>query len=175
MKSWARALRAASSTSRGLRLRLAVGDVVAHRVVEEDGLLRHLGNLAAQARPACRSRMSWPSMRMRARGHVKEARNQVDQRGFARAAGPHDRQHLAGAHFEIHVVQNLVLALFGRVGKAHVLKLDGLLKALQRGQRADAPSRRPWHRRRRRWTTRRPWPAGSCCRNKQTCALDRKA
>ena len=48
-----------------------------------------------------------------ARSHVEEARNQVDQRRFARAARPHQRQHFAGAHLEIDVVQNLVLALFG--------------------------------------------------------------
>ncbi len=72
-------------------------------------------------------------MRMRPDGHIEEARNQVDQRGFSRAAGAYERQHFAGLDFEIDVVQNLVFAFFSRVGKAYVLKWNGVLKALQHG------------------------------------------
>jgi hypothetical protein len=133
MKSWASALRAASPPV-WLHVRLAVGDVVAHRVVEEDGLLRHLGNLAAQRAERQVAQVVAVDENA-ARSHVEEARNQVDQRGLARAAGAHQRQHFAGAHLQIDVVQNLVLALFGRVGKAHIFKRTELLKALQRNAR----------------------------------------
>ena len=67
-----------------------------------------------------------------AAGNVEEARNQVGESGLACAAGAYQRQHFAGAQLKIDVVQNLVFALGGRVGKADVLKLDGLRKAFQR-------------------------------------------
>jgi hypothetical protein len=44
----------------------------------------------------------------------------------------HQCEHFAGPHLHIDVVQNLVLALFCGVGKAHILKADALLKFLHR-------------------------------------------
>ncbi len=123
MKSWARALLRRLFHQRVLHVRLAVGNVVAHRVVEENRLLRHLRHLAAQR--AQRQVAQVVAVDQDApRGHIEEARNQVDQRRLARAARPHQRQHLAGLHLQIDVVQNLMLALFGRVGEAHILKPD---------------------------------------------------
>ena len=63
-------------------------------------------------------------MRMRPLSYIEEARNQVDQRGFSRAAGADQRQHLAGLHIQIDVVQDLVFAFFGGVGKADILKTN---------------------------------------------------
>ncbi len=123
MKSWARALRAACSTSACLHIRLAVSDVVAHRVVEKDGFLRDLRNLAAQRAESQLANVVTIDENA-ARRDVEEARNQIDQRRLSGAARSHQRQHLAGVHIKIDVVQNLVLALFGRIGEPHVLELD---------------------------------------------------
>jgi len=113
---------------------LAVGDVVAHRVVEEDGLLRDLGNIAAQRAQREVAQVVAVDENAAA-GNVEEARNQVGESGLACAAGAYQRQHFAGAQLKIDVVQNLVFALGGRVGKADVLKLDGLRKAFSTQQR----------------------------------------
>ena len=76
----------------GLHLRLSVGNVVAHRVVEEDRLLRHLRHLAAQ-----RTKRQIVQVvavdENGARCDIEEARNQVDQRRFARPARPHQRKN----------------------------------------------------------------------------------
>ena len=65
-------------------------------------------------------------------GYVKESRNEVHERRFACAAGTDERENFAGADFKINIVQDLMLALFGGVREANILKLDGLRKALQR-------------------------------------------
>src|SRR5208337_5039570 len=67
------------------------------------------------------------------RSDVEKARNQIDQRGLARAAGPDQGEHFAGVHFKIDVMKNLVLALFAGVGESYVLKLDGLAKVREGG------------------------------------------
>src|ERR1039458_2293553 len=95
-----------------VNLRLAVGDVVAHRIVEENRLLRDLGDLAAQRTQRELAQVASVDENAAA-GDVEEARNQVCQRGLAGATGADQRQHLAGAQLKIDVVQNLVFALFG--------------------------------------------------------------
>ena len=86
-------------------VRPAVGDVVAHRVVEEDRLLGHHGDLVAQGgqgettdvdavdgdRPAAR---------------VEKARDEVDQGRLASPAHPHQGQDLAFGHRQIDPFEN---------------------------------------------------------------------
>ncbi len=106
MKSCARAARAAASTCFQRNVRLAVGDVVAHGVVEQHRLLRDDSDLRAQG---CQSHVANVVAidQQASRGDVEEARNQMDQRALARAAGADDGQHLAVLDFEIDVVQDL--------------------------------------------------------------------
>ena len=52
------------------------------------------------------SRMSWPSIVMRAAGDVVEARQQVDDRRLAAAGGPEQRDHLAGLGIDVDVVEH---------------------------------------------------------------------
>src|SRR5208283_803855 len=66
------------------------------------------------------------------RGHVEESRDEVDQRGLACAARTNQSHHFAGAQFQVYIVQNLMLALTGRVGEAHILKIDRLLESRER-------------------------------------------
>ena len=53
--------------------------------------------ICARSEASVTSRMSTPSMRMRARADVVEPRQQVDERRLARAAAADDRDHLPGA------------------------------------------------------------------------------
>ncbi len=133
MKSCARALRAACFDERVLHVWLAVGDVVAHGVVEEDGLLRDLRDLAAQRAEGELAHVV--AVDEDASGsHVEEARDEIDEGGFARAAGADEREHFAGMDIEIDVMQNLVLAFLGGVAEANILKADGLREPLERGR-----------------------------------------
>ena len=104
-------------------VRLAVGDVVAHRVVEEDGLLRDVADQPAQ-RVGFQIAHILAIHQQTAAGHVEEARYQVDQRGLAGAAGTHESHHLSARHGEIDTGENFLLPFFGRVGKAHVVEAD---------------------------------------------------
>ena len=103
MNSSARALRAASRISSVLGLGLAVADVVGHGIVEQESILRHDADLGAQ-----RGQLQIAHVLAvdadGARGHIVEARHQVRQRGFARAARAHQRHHLAGLHFQVDAV-----------------------------------------------------------------------
>ena len=53
--------------------------------------------ICARSDASVTSRMSRPSIRIAPRGHVVEARQQVDERGLAGAAAADDGHHLAGA------------------------------------------------------------------------------
>ena len=114
-----------------LHIRLAVGDVVAHRVVEEDGLLRDLGNLAAQ-RGQCKSRMSWPSMRMRPEVTSKKRGMRLTSVDLPAPLGPTSASTSPARTSQIDIVQDLMFALFRRVREAHILELNELLKPLKR-------------------------------------------
>ena len=59
-----------------------------------------------------------------ARGRLKEARQQLDNGGLARAVLPDQRQRLTALHREIHAPQHVPVGQ--RVTEAHVLKLDGV-------------------------------------------------
>ena len=66
-----------------------------------------------------------------ARGHVEEARDEIDERRLPCPAGPDQRDHFAVADVEIDVVQNFFFAFVAAVGKADIFKPDGIAKALQ--------------------------------------------
>ena len=65
MKSWMLAARQAASISAVGGVGPGVEQVGPDRVVEQVGLLRHHADLRRPGVSASRSRMSWPSMRMR--------------------------------------------------------------------------------------------------------------
>ncbi len=113
-------------------IRLAVGDVVAHRVVEKNRFLGHLRNLAAQRRQRNVANV-FAVDDDSTRSYIEETRNEVHERRLACPAGPDQRQHFAGAQVKIDVVQDLVLALFGRIGETDVFKSNGPLEGGQGG------------------------------------------
>ena len=78
MKSWASAALAASITRSG-DVRLAVGDVVADGVVEEDGLLGDLADLSAERAETHVAKVVAVDEDT-AGSHVEEARNEIDHR-----------------------------------------------------------------------------------------------
>ena len=75
-------------------IRLAVSDVVAHRVVEEDCLLGHLADLSAQGVKADVAQVMAVDHNAN-RGDIKKAWNQVDEGSLPCAAGADERDHFA--------------------------------------------------------------------------------
>ena len=128
MNAWAWALRAAASISAWRGVRLAVGDVVGHRVVEQQGFLRH------QAEP--RAQVAEPHVadvdavdRDAAGQRVVEPRQQLQQRRLAAAVGADDGDRFAGADFQVDVAQHRLVRV---VVEADAFEPHG---ALQRRQR----------------------------------------
>ena len=99
----------------GFHFRLAVSDVVAHGVIEEDGLLRDLGDLLAE-----RWKREFANVvtvnENAAGGYIKEARDEIDECGFAGAAGADESEDFTGADFEIDTMSFLPLVLERRIG-----------------------------------------------------------
>ena len=99
------------SASRGLQT--AVGHVVAHRVVEQDGLLGDHADLGPQ-----RVEGDVPDVDAvdgdGPGGDVVEAGQEVEQGGFAGAARPHQGDDFAPGHVEVDVLQDGAAVLIGK-------------------------------------------------------------
>jgi hypothetical protein len=106
----------------------AVGDVGAHRVVEEHRLLRDESDLAAQAFERRVLHVDAVDQHGAFR-HVVEPRQQVDERRLARPARAHDRDHLARPRLEADVAERRPVAV--RVAEAHLAVLDARFHARQ--------------------------------------------
>ena len=99
-----------------------IKQVIKDGAVEEVGLLRHNAHTLPQIREvevahvhACDAH--------RASIDVIQARDEVDHRRLARAAGSHDGVHLAARDREVYVGQHEVVC--GLIAKGHVLVGDG--------------------------------------------------
>src|ERR1035438_4672156 len=113
-----------------LYVRLPVRDVIAHGVIEENRFLRDLGHLAAQRTEGQIAKIAIVNDDA-AGSDIEEARNEIDQCGFARATGTDERQHFTRAHVDIDVVQDLMFAFRGGIREAHIIKANRSGKALQ--------------------------------------------
>ena len=89
MKSCARAARGGRLDLFLWNMGLAVGDVVAHGVVEEHGFLGDDADLGAQRSEGDVADIVAIDEQTSA-SHIEEAGNQVDERAFARTAGAND-------------------------------------------------------------------------------------
>src|SRR5918997_735147 len=103
------------------RVRLAVGDVVAHRAREEQRGLHDDPDLASQARERHVAHVVAVEPEASPR-HVVEARDQVDERGLARAGGAEDRHRLSRLRAEVCAPQDL--ALVAGAAEANPVELD---------------------------------------------------
>ena len=81
----------------------AVGDVVADRDREEEGLVEHDADVVRAATASVTSRTSWPSMRTEPSVDVVEAGQQPRDRRLARTGAPDDRDGLAGRDVGVEV------------------------------------------------------------------------
>ena len=106
MKSWARAALGGCDHGAVGNVRLSVGDVVAHGVVEQDGVLGDDADLPPQRGQRDVAHVVAVDQDAAA-AHVEEARDQVHQRALAGAARAHDGQHLALLHLQVDVAQTL--------------------------------------------------------------------
>ena len=104
----------------------AVGDVVAHRVVEQDDLLGDEADLAAQRRQGHVAHVAAVD-EQRPLGHVVETRQQVHQARLAGAARPDQRHDRAGGDDQIDPPQDGRLA----VREMHPPELDALAERRQ--------------------------------------------
>ena len=77
------------------------GDVLADRAREQEALLRHDPELAAQRLRARRSRRSWPSTSTPAALRVVEARDELRERRLAGAGLADQRHRLPGGHVQV--------------------------------------------------------------------------
>ena len=114
-------------------IRLAVGYVVAHRVVEENRLLRYFADLRPQRRETHLAHVDAVDEDAPA-GHVEEARNQIHQGRLPCPAGPNQRDHFAAVDGQVDVVQHhrrsFTLAFL--ITEADVFQRDRIFESLER-------------------------------------------
>ena len=110
----------------------AVGDILTNGAVEQQRLLRHVGNLAAQtllraARDVLAVHEHAPAL------HVVQAQQQLGERRLARARFAHQTHALARRHMERQVVEHALARRGITVCKAQVLKINRALAHLELG------------------------------------------
>ena len=106
----------------------AIGDVPPQGVVEQRHLLRHEGDLRAQAL----ERVVLERLAVEQDGparDVVEARDQAGERRLARARTPHQRHRLPGLHGEGHVPQRVTYRAL--VPERDIAKLDAATRAIE--------------------------------------------
>jgi len=100
-----------------------IADVVHHRVAEQEGILQHDPDLAAQAVGRHVAHVVAVDQH-RAAVHVVEARQQVDDGRLARAGRPDDGDGLARLGGQAHAAQHVLVLV---VAHPHVAQLDAPL------------------------------------------------
>src|SRR5262249_25900051 len=90
------------------RIEPAVANILAHRAAEQDRLLRHQADLRAQTLLRHAAHVVAIDQQRAGRWVVK-ARDEVDQRALARAAGPDQRDDLARSDGKRKVIEDRVL------------------------------------------------------------------
>src|SRR6187402_3504 len=111
---------------------LTVGDVVAHRVVKEDRVLRDLADELAHAVEGEIANVM--SVEGDASGcDVEEARNEFNQRGFARSAWTYERKHFAARNDNIDLGENefFFCIIVFLVAEADVVEDDGVFELFE--------------------------------------------
>ena len=130
-------------------------------VIEQDGVLGDDGDLGAQRGDGQVADVVSVDEQPPA-GDIEEARQQMDQRGLAGAAGADDGDHLARADLQIDVVQNLALVVFLPVAEMNMLEADALMEWRQLDARPAFRGLRPGVEEVEDRSRKRPGPAGSC-------------
>src|SRR6266852_7714831 len=107
----------------------SVANVVPHRIVKQDVLLRHHGDLLAQRLDSYTANIHTVDAN-RSGGRFMEARQKIHERGFAGAARPHQSYDLAAARAKLNVLEDT--ARVAVISETHVVEdhLPG-----KRGQR----------------------------------------
>src|SRR5262249_40414703 len=83
-------------------IRLAISDVVAHRIVEQDGFLGHNPDLRAQRSHGDIANVEAINLDG-ARGYIEETRDQVHQRALPRPAGAYNGDDFSGPNLQVHL------------------------------------------------------------------------
>src|SRR5208283_378219 len=106
---------------------LAIGNIVADSIVEQDRILGDDGNLRPQRCNRDITHITAVEEQPPA-GHVEEARQQVYQRGLARAAGTDNRDYFARHYFQIDIVQHLAVVVSAAVAEVNMLEAYALVE-----------------------------------------------
>src|SRR5579872_6856274 len=109
---------------------LAVGDVVAHGIVEQNGFLRDDSYLLAQRCESYVANIVTIDQKA-ALGYIEETRNQVDERALARTARANDGYDFAVTDFEVDIVKDGSIATLSAVGEADTIEFDVLREGWQ--------------------------------------------
>ena len=120
MKPCAAAARAAASISASVAPARPVGDVGAHGIVEQSGLLAHQSDGVAQAGQRHVANVGTVDAHPPGPG-VIESGNQVERGRFAGARGTDQRYRLAGGDIETDAVKRRSAAV---IGEGYVVELD---------------------------------------------------
>src|ERR1700733_1775437 len=109
---------------------LTVGDVVAHRIVEEDRFLGHIAYLRTERRQAHIPQVVAVNADATG-GDIKKARDQVHQGGLAGAAGANQRDYLTPGDDQVDISENLAFAFLIAIVEADVFDPDLLPELLE--------------------------------------------
>ena len=121
---------------------LAIGNVVADSIVEENCLLGDVADLAAEGSQADIAQVMSIDLDA-ACGNVKEAGDQVNQRRLAGAAGTYQRDYFAPRDHQVDVLQHLPFAFFIAVVEADILDPDFFAEFFEGACAWPSPAPRP--------------------------------
>src|ERR1700733_3016317 len=111
-------------------IRLSIGNVVPHSVVEQHRLLRHLSDLLSQGSDRHIPQVM-PIQQNPSRIYVEEPRNQIHQRRLPSPTRPDERNHLTRLHRQIDAMQPLFDLAITLIRKAHIFKANAFAESIQ--------------------------------------------
>src|SRR5271155_5246201 len=111
-------------------MRLPISNVIANRIVKQDGLLRDDSDLLPQRSQRNVAHVA-PIDKQSALGNIEKPRNKMDQGALARTAGADDRQDFSAPHFEVDIVQHASVCALTAIGEADVIESNGLRESRQ--------------------------------------------
>ena len=111
----------------GGNLRLPIGNVVAYRVVEQDGVLGNDGDLRAQGSDGQVAHVA-PVDEQPPSRDIEEARQQMHQRSLACTAGADNRHQFARRYLQVDVVQHFAVVVLLLIAEVHMLEAYALMK-----------------------------------------------
>ena len=114
------------------RIGAPVTDILADGAIEEVGLLRDIGKLLSQRGLFHRHDVGFIDQDT-ALVHIVKARQQIDERRFARARRPDKGRHLSGFSHEAHMVEYALAVVIGKadIFECNAARSDGQVAGIR--------------------------------------------